>query len=257
MSILERERRGRVEILRLNRPEARNAMSPELSQAMEDALDEIEADRDVWSVIVTGTGPIFCAGADLKVIAAGGGAGIETKKGGFGGLAKRTFPKPVIAAVQGPALAGGFELTLSCDLVVAADNATFGLPESKRGLLAGGGGPIRLSHRIALAAALEIVMTGDPITAQRAYELGLVNVVVPAERVVDEAVALAERINENSPTAVRAGRDLVLRSAGVDETEGWTITNELAMKVFGSGDAIEGATAFAEKRQPVWNPPEG
>lgn len=256
MSILERERRGRVEILRLNRPEARNAMSPELSLTIEAALDEIEADPEIWTVVVTGTGPIFCAGADLKVIAAGGGADIETTKGGFGGLARRAFPKPVIAAVQGPALAGGFELVLGCDLVVAADDATFGLPEAKRGLLAGGGGPIRLAHRVALAAALEIVMTGDPITAQRAYDLGLVNRVVPADQVVDEAVALAERINENSPTAVRVGRTLVLRAAEVDEAEGWKITYELAPEVFGSGDAIEGATAFAEKRQPVWNAPQ-
>lgn len=256
MSILERERRGRVEILRLNRPEARNAISPELSAAVEVALDEIEADPEVWTVVLTGTGPIFCAGADLKVIAAGGGAGIETEKGGFGGLARRRFAKPVIAAVQGPALAGGFELVLGCDLVVAAETATFGLPEAKRGLLAGAGGPIRLAHRVALAAALEIVMTGDPITAERAYDLGLVNRVVPAERVVDEAVALAERINENSPTAVRVGRKLVLRAAEVDEAEGWSITRELAPEVFASGDAIEGATAFAEKRPPVWKPPE-
>lgn len=255
MSILERERRGRVEILRLNRPEARNAMSPELSQAVEDALDEIEADPEVWTVVLTGTGPIFCAGADLKVIAAGRGADIETKKGGFGGLARRAFPKPVIAAVQGPALAGGFELVLGCDLVVAADDATFGLPEAKRGLLAAGGGPIRLAHRVALAAALEIVMTGDPITAQRAHDLGLVNRVVPADQVLDAAVALAGRINENSPTAVRVGRKLVLRAAEVDEAEGWRINAELIPEVFDSGDAIEGATAFAEKRPPVWNPP--
>jgi enoyl-CoA hydratase len=253
--ILERERRGPVEVLRLNRPEARNAMSPELSLAMEQALDEIETDRDVWTVVVTGTGPIFCAGADLKVVAAGGGAAINAPKGGFGGLVQRDFPKPVIAAVQGPALAGGFELVLACDLVVAADDATFGLPESKRGLLAAAGGPVRLAHRVALATALEIVMTGDQFSAQRAYELGLVNRVVPADRVVDEAVALAERINENSPTAVRAARTLVRRAAAGTEADGWKATMELSMAVFGSGDALEGATAFAEKRQPVWNDP--
>jgi len=254
--ILERERRGRVEVLRMNRPEARNAMSPELSLAMEHAFDEIEADRDVWTVVLTGTGPIFCAGADLKVVASGGGADINAPKGGFGGLTLRDFPKPVIAAVQGPALAGGFELVLACDLVVAAEEATFGLPESKRGLLAAAGGPIRLAHRIALATALEIVMTGDQIPVQRAYELGLVNRVVPADKVVDEAVALAERINENSPTAVRAGRRLVRESVGRPEQHGWDLTSELANVVFRSGDAIEGATAFAEKRQPTWNDPE-
>lgn len=253
--ILERERRGRVEILTMNRPEARNAMSPELSLAMEHALDDIEADRDVWAVVLTGAGSVFCAGADLKVVAAGGGADIESPKGGFGGLARRNFPKPVIAAVQGPAVAGGFELVLSCDLVVAAEGASFGLSEAKRGLLAAGGGPIRLVKRIPLATVLEIVMTGDAMPAARAYELGLVNLVVPADRVVDEAVALAERINQNSPAAVRAGRRLVLESADLSEADGWALTRSISMVVFRSGDAIEGATAFAEKRDPVWNDP--
>jgi len=253
--ILERERRGRVEILTMNRPEARNAMSPELSLALEHALDDIEADRDVWAVVLTGAGSVFCAGADLKVVAAGGGADIESPKGGFGGLARRNFPKPVIAAVQGPAVAGGFELVLACDLVVAAEGASFGLSESKRGLLAAGGGPIRLVKRIPLATVLEIVMTGDAMPAARAYELGLVNRVVPADRVVEEAVALADRINQNSPAAVRAGRRLVLESAELSEADGWELTRAISQDVFRSGDAIEGATAFAEKRDPVWNDP--
>jgi enoyl-CoA hydratase len=253
--VLERERRGRVEILRMNRPEARNAMSPELSLAMEHALDEIEHDPEVWTVVVTGTGPIFCAGADLKVVAAGRGADIDAPKGGFGGLVRRDFPKPVIAAVQGPALAGGFELVLACDLVVAADTSSFGLSEAKRGLLAAGGGPIRLAKRLPLALALEIVMIGDQLPAARAYELGLVNRVVPAETVVDEAVALAERVCENSPTAVRVGRRLMRDAVDLTEAEGWARTMELVPEVFEGGDAIEGATAFAEKRPPVWNPP--
>jgi enoyl-CoA hydratase len=255
--ILERERRGRVEILRLNRPEARNAISPELSLAVEEALDEIEADPEVWTVIITGTGPIFCAGADLKVIAAGNAAGIDAPKGGFGGVARRDFPKPIIAAVQGPALAGGFEIVLSCDLVVAAEDASFGLPEAKRGLLAAAGGPFRLSQRIARATALEIVMTGEQISAARAHQLGLVNRLVPADRVVDEALALADVINANSPTAVRVGRRLVRESASGTEADGWRLTGELAPEVFRSGDAIEGATAFAEKRAPNWNLPNG
>ena len=253
--ILERERRGRVEILRLNRPEARNAMSPELSLAIEDALDDVEADDDVWTVVITGTGPIFCAGADLKAVASGNAAAIETPKGGFGGIAKRDYPKPIIAAVQGPALAGGFELVLACDLVVAATDASFGLPESKRGLLAAAGGPIRLAHRVAMPLALEIVMTGDQISAERAYNVGLVNRLVPADRVVDEAVALAEAINANSPTAVRATRMLVKGAADGTEADGWRLTSELSRLVFGSGDAIEGSTAFVEKRAPTWNPP--
>lgn len=253
--ILERERRGRIEILTLNRPEARNAMNPELSLAIEHALDEIETDRNVWSVVITGNGPVFCAGADLKVVMTGDAAAINAPKGGFGGLVQRDFPKPVIAAVNGTALAGGFELVLACDLVVAADTASFGLSEAKRGLLAAAGGPIRLAKRVPLATALEIVMIGDAMPAARAFELGLVNRVVPADRVVDEAVALAERINENSPTAVRAGRRLVRESAQLSEDEGWRLTNALALEVFSHGDAIEGSTAFAEKRPPVWGAP--
>jgi enoyl-CoA hydratase len=251
--ILERERRGRVEILRLNRPEARNAMSPELSLAIEHALDEIEEDRSVLAVVITGTGSVFCAGADLKVIASGGGAGINAPKGGFAGVATRNFPKPIIAAVNGTAVAGGFELVLSCDLVVSAHDASFGLPEAKRGLLAAAGGPIRLAKRVPMATALEIVMTGDPITAQRAYDLGLVNRLVPADQVVDEAVALAERIGENSPAAVRVSRQLVKDAAEATEEEGWSRTYELARELGKTGDGIEGATAFAEKRTPVWS----
>ncbi len=251
--ILERERRGGVEILRLNRPDARNAMSPELSLAIEHALDEIEGDRAVTAVVITGTGPVFCAGADLKVIAGGGGADINAPKGGFAGVATRDFPKPIIAAVNGTAVAGGFELVLACDLVVSADDATFGLPEVKRGLLAAAGGPIRLAKRVPLATALEIVMTGDPITAQRAYDLGLVNRLVPADNVVDEAVALAERIAENSPSAVRIGRRLVKDATELTEARGWERTYELARELGKTGDGIEGARAFAEKRKPVWS----
>ena len=251
--VLERERRGRVEILTLNRPEARNAVSPEVSQAIEAALDELEADREVRVIVLTGNGPVFCAGADLKVVARGEGMNIETERGGFGGLVRREVSKPIIAAVNGPALAGGFELVLACDLVVASEDATFGLPEAKRGLLAAAGGPIRLAKRVPTALALEIVMTGDPIPAQRAHAVGLVNRVVPTADVVAAAVALAELIMENSPSAVRAARALVRGAVDRDEAGGWELTYELARTLIASGDAIEGATAFAEKRQPVWN----
>jgi enoyl-CoA hydratase len=251
-TILERERVGRVEVLRLNRPEARNAMSPELSAAIEGALDAVEPDADVAAVVITGNGTVFCAGADLRVIAEGGGAGIMTRRGGFAGLAQRDYPKPVIAAVNGPAVAGGFELVLSCDLVVAADTAVFGLPEVSRGLLAAAGGPIRLAKRLPLAAALEIGMTGDPITAERAYQLGLVNRLVPASRVVEEAVGLGERIGRNSPTSVRVTRRLIREAVEISEAEGWERTMQAAAEVGASGDGIEGATAFIEKRDPVW-----
>jgi crotonobetainyl-CoA hydratase len=255
MGILERERRGRVELLRLNRPEARNAMSGALSAAIEAALDDVEADRDVAAVVVTGNGTVFCAGADLREISQGGGAGIMTKRGGFAGLTQRDVTKPVLAAVNGPAVAGGFELVLACDLVVAAEHAVFGLPEASRGLLAAAGGPIRLAKRVPLAVALEIGLTGEPISAGRAFELGLVNRVVPTEVVVDEAVALAERIAANSPTAVRVTRRLIRQAVEASEAEGWRLTFEGAAEVGTSGDGIEGATAFIEKREPVWREP--
>jgi enoyl-CoA hydratase len=246
------ERRGSTALLTLNRPDARNAISPEVSQAMAAVLDEIEADAALRAVVLTGAGEVFSAGADLKVVAQGRGMEIARGKGGFAGVTTRDFPKPLIAAVNGPALAGGFEIVLSCDLVVAADTARFGIPEAKRGLMAAAGGLIRLPKRVSLAIALELAMTGDPIDAQRALDLGLVNRVVPADRVIDEACALAETIGENSPIAVRLSRQLVREAAELSEADGWKRTNELTLDVFASGDAVEGATAFAEKRKPVW-----
>jgi enoyl-CoA hydratase len=252
MAVVEHERRGQVEILRFNRPEARNAISPEVSQTMVTLLDAAAADTGVRAVVVTGTGPVFSAGADLKVVASGRAGDIANVPGGFAGLVTRDFPKPLIAAVNGPALAGGFEIVLACDLVVAADSARFGIPEVQRGLMAAAGALIRLPKRVPLAMALELTMTGDPISAQRALELGLVNRVVPAEEVLDTAVALADRIGENSPIAVRISRQLVREAVDLDEAAAWKRNNELSLDVFGAGDAIEGATAFAEKRKPVW-----
>jgi enoyl-CoA hydratase len=246
------ERRGNIALLTLNRPTARNAISPEVSQTMAGLLDEIEADAAMRAVVLTGAGGVFSAGADLKVVAQGRGMDIARGKGGFAGIVTRDFPKPVIAAVNGPALAGGFEIVLSCDLVVAADSARFGIPEVQRGLMAAAGGLIRLPKRVPMAIALELAMTGDPIDADRALALGLVNRVVPVDRVVAEASALAERIGENSPIAVRLSRQLVREAAEMSEADGWQRTNELAVQIFASGDAVEGATAFAEKRKPVW-----
>jgi enoyl-CoA hydratase len=246
------ERRGHIALVTLNRPAARNAISPEVSQAMAAILDEVEADADLRAVVLTGAGEVFSAGADLKVVAAGRGMDIARGKGGFAGVVNRDFPKPLIAAVNGPALAGGFEIVLSCDLVVAADTARFGIPEVQRGLMAAAGGLIRLPKRVPLAIALELAMTGDPIDADRALALGLVNRVVPHANVVDAACVLADRIGENSPIAVRLSRQLVREAAEMPESEGWQRTNELAVQIFASGDAVEGATAFAEKRKPVW-----
>ncbi len=253
MAVVERERRGQVEILRLNRPDAKNAISPEVSTEMAAALDAVEHDPEVRAVVVTGTGDVFCAGADLKVVAQGRGHEIAGAKGGFAGLTNRDFPKPIIAAVQGPALAGGFEIVLSCDIVVAADDARFGIPEVQRGLIAAAGGLIRLPKRVPLALALEFALTGDPIPAARAYELGLVNRLVPKADVLDTALAIADRIGANSPIAVRLSRKLIKEMANLTEDEGWSRNGKYAVEVFGSGDAIEGATAFAEKRAPNWN----
>jgi enoyl-CoA hydratase len=256
--VVERERRGRVEIIRLNRPDKRNAINMAVSTAIEAALDAVETDPEVWNVILTGNGPVFSAGADLGEInelVGRDGSGGPSLRGGFAGLVQREFSKPIIAAVNGPALAGGFEVVLACDLVVAAQDAIFGLPEVTRGLLAGGGGPIRLAQRIPLATALELAMTGDPISAHRAYELGLVNRVVPAEQVLDEALALAERINANSPAAARGARTLARTAALADDQAAWAANEAIMVEVLDAGDYLEGSAAFLERRPPRWRDP--
>jgi crotonobetainyl-CoA hydratase len=252
MAAVEVERNGRVGIIRLNRPEARNAVNGDLANGVEGALDEWEDDDTIQAVVITGNGPTFCAGADLKLIAAGKGGEMATAKGNFAGLVRRNYPKPIIAAVNGPAFAGGFEIVLACDLVVAADVAQFGIPEVKRGLFAAAGALIRLPKRVPLALATELAITGDPITAERACELGLVSRVVPLDDVVDAALELAARIAANGPLAVRKTLQMVREAGDLTEEEAWPRNFELAMEVFASKDSIEGATAFAEKREPNW-----
>jgi Enoyl-CoA hydratase/carnithine racemase len=252
MAAIETERRGRVGIIRINRPEARNAVNGEVATGMEAALDDFEADENIQAVIVTGNGPTFSAGADLKLVATGRAAEIATKRGNFAGIVRREYSKPLIAAVNGPALAGGFEIVLACDLVVAAEHATFGLPEVKRGLFAAAGGLIRLPKRVPLALATELAITGDPIDATRALQLGLVNRVVPVDEVVDAAIELASRIADNGPLAIKNSLRMVREAGDLTEDEAWPRNFELAMEVFASKDSIEGATAFAEKRPPQW-----
>ncbi len=252
MAVVESEKRDRVAIVTLNRPEARNAVNGDLAHAMEATLDELEEDDAITVLIITGAGSTFCAGADLKKVAKGKGGELATKKGGFGGIVTRSFSKPLIAAVNGPALAGGFEIVLSCDLVVAAEHARFGLPEVKRGLFAAAGGLIRLPKRVPLALATELAITGDPIDADRALQLGLVNRVVPGEDVIDAALALAARISVNGPLAVRNTLKMVREATDLTEEQAWPRNYELALEVFASKDSIEGATAFAEKREPHW-----
>ncbi|HZR15167.1 MAG TPA: crotonase/enoyl-CoA hydratase family protein [Acidimicrobiia bacterium] len=251
--VIELERRGRTAVVTINRPDARNAVNGEVAEAMESTLDELERDDDVRVVVVTGAGPTFCAGADLKAVSRGGGGEVATKRGGFAGFTHRDFPKPVIAAVNGPAVAGGFEIVLACDIVVAADEAVFGIPEVKRGLFAAAGGLIRLPKRVALPLAMELALTGDTIDAQRAYTVGLANRVVPRDRVVDEAVAIAERIAGHPQLAVLNARRMVREALDLPEADAWKRSNELAIEVFRRPDAIEGATAFSEKRDPNWS----
>lgn len=253
MSELLRERRGHIELLTLNRPEARNAINGALSRALSTAFDELTEDEDAWVVVLTGAGDkSFSAGMDLKAFAAGEAADIIGATGGFAGIAQRDFPKPLIAAVNGTALAGGCEIMLACDLVVAAEGAKFGIPEVKRGLFAAGGGLLRLPRRIPPAVAMELALTGDPIDAPRALALGLVNRVVPADVLIDEALALAAAIVENAPLAVRVSKRIMKRAADLPESEAWALNNAEVAAVFGSADAMEGPVAFAEKRKPNW-----
>ncbi|MHB8246275.1 MAG: crotonase/enoyl-CoA hydratase family protein [Acidimicrobiales bacterium] len=248
-----RERHGRVELVCLNRAKARNAIDGPTTKLLDAIFDELTEDPDVWAVVLTGTGDrAFCAGMDLKAFATGQAGDIIGSKNGFAGIATRHFPKPLIAAVNGPALAGGCEIVLSCDLVVAAEHAVFGIPEVKRGLVAAGGGLIRLQNLVPRNIALELALTGEAIDAQRAKELGLVSRVVPAGEEVAEALALAEKICQNAPLAVRASKEIMRRARDLPETEAWKMNAELMLPVFASKDAIEGATAFAERREPNW-----
>jgi enoyl-CoA hydratase len=254
MSELLRERQGHVEILTINRPEARNAINGAVSRGFVAAFDELEADDDCWVVIVTGAGDkAFSAGMDLKAFAAGEVGDIMGAKGGFAGITQRDFPKPIIAAVNGSALAGGCEIMLACDLVVAVEEAKFGIPEVKRGLIAGGGGLIRLPKRLPAAIALELALTGDSIDADRALALGLINRVVPADQLMAASMALAETIADNAPLAVRASKRVMKQAAEVPEAEGWVLNSAAVPEVFGSADAMEGPIAFAEKRKPNWS----
>ncbi len=253
MPELLRDRQGHIEILTINRPEARNAINGAVSRAFTAAFDSLEDDADCWVVIVTGAGDkAFSAGMDLKAFTAGEAGEIMGTKGGFGGIAQRDFPKPLIAAVNGSALAGGCEIMLSCDLVVAVEEATFGIPEVKRGLMAGAGGLFRLPKRIPQAIAMEMALTGDSIDARRALEIGLINRVVPAARLMEEALALAGTIAENAPLAVRASKRVMKQAGEVPDAEAWAINHSVVPDVFGSADAREGPIAFAEKRKPNW-----
>jgi enoyl-CoA hydratase len=249
---VDARRQGSVEVVTLNRPEQRNALDRATIAGIADALDRVRDDPGVTAVVITGAGEVaFCAGMDLKEFADKRRAVDPDGMSRYLTFLQGLYPKPVIAAVNGAALAGGFELMLGCDLVVTADHAIFGIPEAKRGLVAAGGG-LLLPLRIPLAVALEMGLTGDPIDAARAFQLGLVNRVVPGPAVMEEAVRLAERIGENGPLSVALTKKLMHEVATFGGADAWERVSAANPQVFESEDAIEGARAFAERRRPVW-----
>jgi enoyl-CoA hydratase len=239
-----------VGVLTLNRPEARNAVDLATTEALAAAVDEFEARDDVAVLVLTGAGGTFCAGMDLKAFARGERPRIEGR--GFAGLTEAPPAKPLIAAVEGWALAGGCELALSADLIVAARDARFGIPEVKRGLFAAGGGVLRLAKALPYQRAMEMALTGDPLPAEEAHRFGLVNVLTEPGGALAGARELAARIAANGPLAVRASKQLVAGSVGWTDRAALATQQELADRVFASADALEGARAFAEKRAPVW-----
>jgi enoyl-CoA hydratase len=244
------EARDGVQIITINRPHARNALNGAVARAIADAVDELDADDDLKVGVLTGAGGTFCSGMDLKGFLTGDLPLVEGR--GLGGITERAPRKPLIGAVEGYAVAGGFELLLACDLVVASETARLGVPEVKRGLVAGAGAAMLLPQRIPPAIALEMLLTGDPITAARAAELGLVNRVVPEGTALDGALTLAAAIAANGPLAVATTKRVALESPGWSFEDRWHKQGEMMMPVFGSADAAEGATAFAEKRPPRW-----
>lgn len=246
------EHRGPCAVIRINRPEARNAVNGAVAQGIEDAIDKVEAEDGVWVGILTGEPPVFSAGADLKEINAGNAANLQTERGGFAGIVQRERTKPLIAAVDGPALAGGTEIVLACDLVVASTAATFGIPEVKRSLVAGAGGLFRLGRKLPFNIAMELALTGDPITADLAHQHGLVNRLVEPGQALDAALALAEQICANAPLAVRASRKVVVEATQAPDEVGWKMSMEGMAEAVKSEDFREGLTAFIEKRPPRW-----
>ena len=244
------ERRGRVLLITLNRPDARNSVNAALAQGIADGLEQLDGDGELSVGVLTGAGKGFCAGMDLKAFVRGESPYVDGR--GFAGITQRSSDKPLIAAIEGFAVAGGLEVALSCDLLVASREAKLGIPEVKRSLVAAGGALLRLPRRIPYHVAMEMALTGDPITAERGAELGLINRLADPGGAVDAALALAEEIAVNAPLALAATKRIVLESPDWSQDEQWQRQGEISGPVFVSEDAREGATAFAEKREPVW-----
>jgi enoyl-CoA hydratase len=239
-----------VAVITINRPEARNAVNGEVARGIAEAVDAADASKEVQVLILTGAGGTFSAGMDLKGFLSGDSPAFGDR--GFGGIVQRPPAKPVIAAVEGYALAGGFELVLACDLVVASEEARFGLPEVRRSLVAGAGGLLRLPKRIPYHLAMEIALTGEHFPASRLQQAGLVNELVPAGQALDAAKKLAGRVALGGPLALAATKRVIIESADWPSAEAFQRQGEIITPVFMSADAREGAMAFAEKRPPVW-----
>jgi crotonobetainyl-CoA hydratase len=251
------ERRDHVLLIIINRPAALNAVNGEVSGGVGQALERADRDQEIRAVVLTGAGEkAFCAGADLKALARGEALiDPELAGWGFAGYVRHAISKPTIAAVNGLALGGGTEIVLATDLVVAAERATFGLPEVKRGLFAAGGGVIRLPAQLPQKIAMEMILTGEPVSAQFAARWGLANLVVPNESVVEAALELADRICRNAPLAVQVSKRLAVGSrggTGPAEEEQWRLNAAELETLTHTADAREGPAAFAEKREPRW-----
>jgi enoyl-CoA hydratase len=243
------EQRDRILIITINRPKAKNAVNGAVSRGLADAVDRLDDDAGLSVGILTGAGGSFCAGMDLKAFTRGENVVVAGRGLGF---TERPPVKPLIAAVEGFALAGGCELALATDLIVASRDSAFGIPEVKRGLVAAGGGLLRLPDRIPYAIAMELALTGDQLPAERAHELGLVNVLAEPGKVLEAAIALAEKITANGPLAVAATKRIITESRGWSPDTMFTEQIKIFAPVFSSNDAKEGAIAFAEKRPPRW-----
>jgi enoyl-CoA hydratase len=244
------ERRERVLLITINRPDQRNAVNAAVARGIADALDELDGDDELTLGILTGAGKGFCAGMDLKAFVTGERPYADDR--GFAGITQRAATKPLIAAVEGFAVAGGLEVALSCDLIVAARGAKLGVPEVKRSLVAAAGALLRLPRALPRNVAMELVLTGDPITAERGHELGLVNRLAEPGEAVQAAFELAEQIAPNAPLALAASKRVLTEAVDWPDSEFWHRQGEIIGPVMTSEDAREGATAFAEKRPPVW-----
>ncbi len=243
---------GRTAVVTIRRPEARNAVNADVAKGIEAALDRLERDSEVWIGVVSAEGPVFSAGADLKAVAAGDALTLSTERGGFAGITRRGRVKPLVAAVDGPALAGGCEIALACDLIVASTAASFGLPEVKRSLVAAAGGLFRLPRALPPTVAMELILTGDPLPAERAHALGMVNELVAPGEALTAALALAQRVSANAPVAVRESRQVAMAAHTADDETLWRMTDEAMSRAARTEDFAEGPRAFIEKRAPVW-----